>query len=156
MVTVNYHLFYLVDYRDETVPQPWDLQGSNGLVCPLTSGGVVITGTDMGKVAVHVSPLDFEPELSLQGWDEGADVSVYAPHGRLYVDAVAYDYPGLPRLTKHGPGWYRIRCLARNRLAEMNAIKDRAGTEAFSLACWPAPRAPERIHRLEWSIGRAL
>ncbi|MET3722054.1 hypothetical protein [Arthrobacter sp. UYEF21] len=152
-VTVNYHLYCLVDYQDETIPMPRDLEEGNGLICPLNTGAVVISGTDMGKVTVRVKTAEAEPVLSMEGWDEGADVSVHAPHGKLNVDAIAYDFPGLQELTEHGPGWYRIRCLARNRLAEMNSIAHDPNTEEYLLICWPAPQAPEQVHTIQWSMG---
>ncbi|UKA68370.1 hypothetical protein LFT44_08285 [Arthrobacter sp. FW306-05-C] len=152
-VPVTYHLFYLIDFQDETVPAPKDLEESNGLICPLRSGAVVITGTDTGKVTVSVDLHDAEPELSMDGWDEGADVSVHAPHGKLNVDAVGYEFPGLPELSTQGPGWYRIRCLARNRLAELNSIGSDPRSEEYLIVCWPAPPAPERVHAIQWHIS---
>lgn len=153
-VYITYHLFYLVDAQDETVALPNDLQESNGLICPLATGAVVITGTDMGKVTVGVDVLAAEPEPSMEGWDEGAEVSVYAPQGKLNAGSMESGPPGLPELSAHGPGWYRIRCLARNRLAELNSIGSEVNSEEFLLQCWPAPWAPEKVHKIQWHLAR--
>jgi hypothetical protein len=74
----------------------------------------------------------------------------------LNVDAVGYEFPGLPELSAHGPGWYRIRCLARNRLAELNSIGSGPRSEEYLLVCWPAPPAPERVHGIQWHLSGGL
>ena len=83
---------------------------------PLDAGAVVLTGTDTGFITVGVSLLDAEPEFSLDGWEEAVDVSVHAPKVQLAVDRFGKT-PSLPELSTAGPGWYRIRCMARDRLS---------------------------------------
>jgi hypothetical protein len=139
-VDISYGGYRLVDDNIPTIPSPQQLKDCDGLVCPLDAGAVILTGTDAGFITVGVSLLDSEPEFSLDGWEEAVDVSIHAPKGQLAVDGFN-DTPSLPELSTAGPGWYRIRCLARGRLSEFNTISLKS-TEEHLLLVWPAPPAP--------------
>lgn len=115
--------------------------------CPLDAGAVIITGTDTGRVTVGVSVVDSEPEFSLAGWEEAVDVSVHAPEGQLFVDTYFVDSPSLPLLSPTGPGWYRVRCLERGRLTELDT-NSLESTEEHQLIVWPAPPGPEKVHHI--------
>jgi hypothetical protein len=123
-----------------------DLKESTGSSAPLRRGPVVITGTPE-RSCVDVNKTELE--LSLDGWDEGADVSVHAPHGKLNADAERSEFPGLPELSANGRGWYRIRCLARNRFAKLNSIGPDPRSGDYLIVCWPAPPIPERVHAIQ-------
>ncbi|MBT2515447.1 hypothetical protein [Arthrobacter sp. ISL-30] len=150
-VDISYRLYSLVDDNIPAIPSPQQLKDCNGLVCPLDAGAVILTGTDTGFITVGVSLLDSEPEFSLNGWEEAVDVSIHAPKGQLAVDGFN-DTPSLPELSTAGPGWYRIRCLARGRLSEFNTISIES-TEEHLLLVWPAPPAPEKVHHVAFRFG---
>lgn len=148
---ISYRLYYLVDDNIPVLPSPQQLEDCDGFVCPLDAGAVILTGTDTGYITVGVSLLDSEPEFSLDGWEEAVDVSVHAPTGQLSVDGFG-ETPSLPPLSTAGPGWYRVRCLARGRLSEFNTISLRS-TEEHLLLVWPAPPAPEKVHHVAFRLG---
>lgn len=150
-IDISYSLYSLVDDNIPAIPSPQQLKDCNGLVCPLEAGAVVLTGTDTGFITVGVSLLDSEPEFSLNGGEEAVDVSVHAPEGQLGVGGFN-DTPSLPQLSTAGPGWYRVRCLARGRLSEFNTISLES-TEEHLLLVWPAPPAPEKIHHVALRHG---
>lgn len=150
-VDISYRGYRLVDDNIPAIPSPQQLKDCKGLVCPLDAGAVILTGTDTGFITVGVSLLDSEPEFALDGWEEAVDVSVHSPTGQLAVDGFDQT-PSLPELSTAGPGWYRIRCLARGRLSEFNTIS-RESTEEHLLLVWPAPPAPEKVHHVALHIG---
>jgi hypothetical protein len=150
-VDISYRGYRVVDDNIPTIPSPQQLKDCNGLVCPLDAGAVILTGTDTGFITVGVALLDSEPEFSLDDWEEAVDVSVHSPTGLLGVDGFN-DAPSLPELSTAGPGWYRIRCLARGRLSEFNTISLES-TEEHLLLVWPAPPAPEKIHHVAFRLG---
>ena len=150
-VDVSYRDYRLVDDNIPAIPSPQQLKDCNGLVCPLDAGAVVLTGTDTGFITVGVSLLDSEPEFALDGWEDAVDVSVHAPKGQLAVDGFDQT-PSLPELSTAGPGWYRIRCMARGRLSEFNTISLES-TEEHLLLVWFAPPAPEKVHHVALRPG---
>ncbi|TLM80820.1 hypothetical protein [Pseudarthrobacter sp. NamE5] len=150
-VDISYRFYSLVDDHITAIPSPQQLKDCNGLVCPLEAGAVVITGTDTGFITVGVSLLDSEPEFSLDGWEEAVDVSIHSPTGQLAVGGFN-DTPSLPELSTAGPGWYRIRCMARGRVSEFQTISLES-TEEHLLLVWPAPPAPEKVHHVAFRFG---
>ena len=150
-VDISYRLYYLVDDNIPAIPSPQQLKDCDGLVCPLDAGAVILTGTDTGFITVGVSLLDSEPKFSLDGWEEAVDVSIHAPKGQLAVGGFNHT-PSLPELSTAGPGWYRIRCMARGRLSEFNTISLES-TEEHLLLVWPAPPAPEKVHHIALRSG---
>lgn len=142
------NLFQLIDGDDAAFPDPATLEASNGLLCALERGGIVLTGVDMGPVLVSVEPLDAEPPVDLDSWEEIVDVSIEAPTGRLgVVSNLIPDYLGLPLLTAHAAGTYRVRCNAKGRTRALKAIVDEP-LEEYLLQAWPAPHVPPVVHRL--------
>jgi hypothetical protein len=150
-IDISYRLYSLVDDNIPAIPSPQQLKDCNGLVCPLDAGAVVLTGTDTGFITVGVSLLDSEPEFALDGWEEAVDVSIHAPEGQLGV-AGFNDTPSLPKLSTAGPGWYRIRCMARGRLSEFNTISLES-TEEHLLLVWTEPPSPEKVHHVALRPG---
>ncbi|WP_458110985.1 hypothetical protein M1D88_11310 [Arthrobacter sp. R1-13] len=150
-VDISYRGYRLVDDRIPTIPSPQQLKDCNGLVCPLDAGAVIRTGTDTGFITVGVSLLNSEPEFALGGWEEAVDVSVHSPTGQLAVDGFDQT-PSLPELSTAGPGWYRVRCMARGRLSEFDTIS-RESTEEHLLLVWQAPPSPEKVHNIALRPG---
>ncbi|MET3175958.1 UNVERIFIED_ORG: hypothetical protein ABIB52_003831 [Arthrobacter sp. UYCu721] len=150
-IDISYRSYRLVEDNIPAIPSPQQLKDSNGLVCPLDAGAVILTGTDTGFITVGVSLLASEPEFSLDGWEEAVDVSIHSPTGQLAVDGFDQT-PFLPELSTAGPGWYRIRCMARGRLSEFNTISLES-TEEHLLLVWPAPPSPEKVHHVALRPG---
>ncbi len=150
-IDISYSLYSLIDDNIPAIPSPQQLKDCNGLVCPLDAGAIVLTGTDTGFATVGVSLLDSEPEFALDGWEEAVDVSIHAPKGQLAVGGFN-DTPSLPELSTAGPGWYRVRCMARGRLSEFNTISPES-TEEHLLLVWPAPPSPEKVHHVALRPG---
>lgn len=151
-VDVSYSQYHLVDDSIPTIATPQQFNDCNGLMVVLDAGAIVLTGTDTGLITVGVSLLDSEPEFSLDGWEEAVDVSIHAPEGQLGVASLMGDAPSLPELSTAGPGWYRVRCLARGRVSEFQTISLES-TEEHLLLVWPAPSAPEKVHHVAFRFG---
>lgn len=149
-VDVSYRGYRLVDDNIPTIPSPQQLKDCDGPVCPLDAGAVILTGTDTGFITVGVSLLDSVPKFALDGWEEAVDVSIHAPKGQLAVDGFNQT-PSLPELSTAGPGWYRVRCMARGRLSEFNTISLESTEEHLLL--WPAPPSPEKVHHVALRPG---
>lgn len=151
LVRVSYSSFYLTDGPNFVVPMKEDFEGGSGLIFPLSSGAVIATGTDTGPVVVEVELCEQEPPLELVGWEECVDASVHTPLGELFVDSPMDETPDLPILSSAGPGWYRVRCMARHREPSHHHIGMEPTGEAYRFQVWPAPAAPEARHTSIWN-----
>jgi hypothetical protein len=132
--------------------------GHNGLVDLVPPGGAAIfTGVYMGPVAVSVEARRSAPEsVDLDGWDEVVEVSLAVPEGRLEPAAVGLDVEDpFPILTLAGPGDYRIRVHARGRDTDVDGVAEEP-VEQYRIAVWPAPPAPEIIHRQTDGYGAQM
>lgn len=147
-VFVSGNSFQLIDGPEPAFPDPAALEASNGLLCAFERGGMVLTGIDMGTVRVGVQALADEPGLDLNRWDEVVDVSIHAPEGRLGVVSNLGDDPlGLPFLTSHGSGTYRVRVNACGRALAPKAIVNES-EEEYLLQAWPAQATADFTHRV--------
>lgn len=133
---------------------------TNGLITAAPEGGAIVhTGIATGDVAVSVELRDeaAPPGVpSWREWEEIAEITVQAPTGQLRVWALMADAPGLPLLTTHGAGPYRVRVHARGRdIAYDLALIDEI-VEDYLIQVWPAPPAPELIHKQTDKCGAGL
>ncbi len=132
---VEYHQFYLAsgDMDDE-----WDGTCANDLIEPLPAGGaVVITGIALGYVRVEVHCSSDPPPVEAKGWDDIVEATIAVPDGVLNVlgwGATSFDDRNL---AIAGPGMYRVRAHARDRLAQYDLSALRA-KERFMFEIWPA------------------
>ncbi|HEV8626241.1 MAG TPA: DUF6461 domain-containing protein [Acidimicrobiia bacterium] len=140
-VAARDHQLFLVE---GTPPAAVDFS-ANGLVAPVADGLVVRTGTPEGSVNVELRVTEEPPpEVELVGWDEVVEVSWTAPAG-----SAAFVGSGMGARTPPWPGEYRVRVNARGR--------DRAdGREHFRLHVWPAPVAPQTVHKQSDLLGFRL
>jgi hypothetical protein len=146
-IFVSGNSFQLIDGSDPAFPDPAALEASNGLLCAFERGGMVLTGIDMGPVRVDAEALDAESSIDSR-WEEVVDVTLDVPSGRLGVSSNLDAEPtGLPLLTAHGPGPYRVRVSARGRASEVGGIVE-SSNEEYLIQAWPGPAAPANVHRI--------
>ncbi len=131
----------------ETVGEP-----ANGLVHVVPGGFVVRTGTAEGHLSIFLRVQAEEPaELDLEPWHEIVDVSYQAVEGAGSVlGPYAPAGPGLQGATPPWPGPVRARVCARGRdEAVLHA-------ETYEIVLWPAPTAPEVVHKATDRLGHRL
>ncbi|MBL7487492.1 pentapeptide repeat-containing protein [Frankia sp. AgB1.9] len=156
---VGYSQYYLCDYNviPESVGLGQAFQG-NSLVGAGGGHLAVVCGTHFGRIRITVEVRDDEPAAAFDGWAMAVDVSHHSNTGRTWLgDMDTGGPPELWNLTPGGPGWYRVRVRARGRDAARAA-----GTACFNadppieehaVSIWPAPPAPEVVHRSEDEIA---
>ncbi|MCE6994128.1 DUF6461 domain-containing protein [Saccharothrix sp. S26] len=133
-VPVRDHHFTLTEAEAGTPVAP-DFS-ANGLVTT-TPGGIAVRTAADHPVDVQLSVLTGPPDEDLEWWDEVVELSWRAERGDARI-------PGRPgRRQRHHaatppwPGDYRVRVHARGR--------DGNDAEAYHLAVWEAPPAPEHV-----------
>jgi hypothetical protein len=153
-IDVTYHQFWLLDSGQRTRPT----NALNGLVGVAPPGAAMIwTGIHSGSVTLSVEARAAAPEtVDVAGWDEVVEVSLAAPAGHVRPAALMADVPHpFPELTAAGPGDYRIRVHARGRDENSDGV-DFEPVEEYLVMAWPAPPAPERIHRQSDAFGAGM
>ncbi|WJV51677.1 hypothetical protein [Streptomyces flavofungini] len=133
---------------------------SNGFVAVMASGALIATGIHTGPVRVQaITSAEPPPALGEDdpAWDEIVEVTVQAPAGHLQVESLhtgAID--GLPPLSLHGSGPYRLRVHARGRHIGRDKVRDEP-VEDYLLLTWPAGTATEvEILRSSDEIRQAM
>lgn len=124
---------------------------ANGLVEPVNGGVAIRTGTGDGTVRVMLRVAEEPPpEVEVASWDEVVEVSWTASTGLASVLSAAGEPPHqLLEQTPPWPGDYRIRVHASGR-------DDSDQTESYLLVVWPAPTAPQVIHKRTDRLGHRL
>ncbi len=130
---------------DLALPETYD-----GLIAATAGLAIVRTGTQSGWVAVRIAVAGAAPGLDTDGWDEVAEVSLYAapdsPGLSVTSDGTGPDE--LAALTPAGAGSYRVRVHARGRDAGAAAdVVAGAPVEEHLIQVWPARPAPEAVHK---------
>ena len=154
IIEASDHQFLLQDAERYGHP----VNGHNGLVELAPPGGAIIfTGVHSGPIAVSVEARRSAPDgVGVDGWDEVVEVSLSVPQGQLKPAAPMDDVADpFPILTLAGPGDYRIRIHARGRDTEIDGVVDEP-VEQYRIVVWPAPPAPEAIHRQTDACGAAM
>jgi hypothetical protein len=132
------------------VPDTVDFSG-NGLVTVVDGGVVIRTGTT-GPVRVIVRALAEAPPQVQPSWHEVVEVSWRADHGRASVTGPnGTPHSKLRWVTPPWPGDYRLRVHARGR-----DEVDEPDLESYEVLVWPAPSAPEIVHRRTDRLGHRL
>lgn len=143
------HSFVVVDGPEFPIETA---RWSSGVAAQMTTGTMIYTGVNKGRVQVSVHILE-EPPIAythdlwktLEGWDDVADISVYAPAGQLAVHQQTYgpfdSPPDLPILSATGPGTYRLRVHAAGRDRYYDKNEDNS-EERYHIAVWPADPQP--------------
>lgn len=130
---------------------------SNGLVDPLDSGAMIITGVEVGYVLVEAEVLALAPaSVALDGWDDVAEVSVQCPHGDAWVASGQDLPPGLPLLTPAGPGSYRLRVHAAGRDVALDDPVSDEPVEHYLIVIWPAPPSADELIKATDERGRGF
>ena len=136
---------------DLALPETYD-----GLIAATAGLAIVRTGTQSGWVAVRIAVAGAAPGLDADGWDEVAEVSLSAapdsPGLSVISDGTGPDE--LAALTPAGAGSYRVRVHARGRDAGAAAdVVEGAPVEEHLIQVWPAPPAPEAVHKTAGGEG---
>lgn len=143
--------FYILD--GEQAGFPWR-ENTNGLVA-LSSGIAVFTGTGNGQVPVSVQLYDAPPPVAYDAWDEIVEVSYYTARGDARICSWQREpAPGIPTVSRYGPGTYRVRAHAKGRDTSRDALRVLA--DEFCFAIWPAPGEATTIHKTTDEVGRVL
>jgi hypothetical protein len=158
VIQVTHSQYYLGELGSLTSPDMY--QGFNGLISSNGELGVIMTGTESGPVTVSAHWIDRECAPDLDPWDEVVEVSMRFPvYGAVVygpVDSKA-DERLIPKLE---PGSYRIRVHARGRDAgrALSTVSDGSArpVEEHLLLAWPAPPAPEKLHKLTDAYGASV
>lgn len=139
--------------REFALPDPG---GASGLAGVSPGLAIVITGTQFGNVSVSVQAGESDPGLDTGRWDEVVEVSVVSgPGGQGLSVGSGGDIPyEFLHLTPPGAGSYRVRIHARGRDAgaRKDVVEDRP-VERHLIQIWPAPPAPEIIHKTTDELG---
>jgi hypothetical protein len=139
--------------QEFVVPDPG---GANGLVGVAPGLAMVVTGTQFGNVSVGVQAGESDPGLDIGQWDEVVEVSlVSGPDGEgLSVTSDGDESHEFLHLTPPGAGSYRVRVHARGRDAgaDRDVVSGRP-VEEHLIHIWPAPEAPETVHKTTDEIG---
>ncbi|WP_322759028.1 hypothetical protein [Frankia sp. Cr2] len=154
---VFYGQYYLCDARvipdQETLLKVHD---ENSLIKAGPGHLVVLCGTHTGNVRLTVILCPAEPALGLDAWDAVVDLSHYSAEGDTWLT----EWGGEPRwdaglLSHTGPGWYRLRLEVRGRDEAMkfNTVLGEP-VEEHAISIWPAPPAPEQVHKMADDFGR--
>jgi hypothetical protein len=160
VVTTRLHVadgYYWISAGDPgqefVVPAPG---GANGLVGVSPGLAMVSTGTQFGNVSIGVVAGESDPGLDTGQWDEVVAVSlVSGPDGEgLSVTSDGDSAHEFVHLTPPGAGSYRVRVHARGRHAgaEADVVSGRP-VEEHLVQIWPAPAAPEIIHKTSDETG---
>jgi hypothetical protein len=130
---------------------------SNGLIVLMSAGATIYTGIHTGHVHVTAEALAQAPgHVDDQPWDDIIEASVAAPAGDLRIQSLEYGtVAGLPPLSPHGPGSYRVRAHVRGRDEFYDSIQNEP-TEFYLLLAWPAGPAPAAILRASDRTGAEL
>lgn len=147
-IHVDYGTFFLID---DGIPLPESystMSGTSGLVLTSPGSTVIFTATHTGEVLIELDVRDSAPgTVDLTSWDEAVELSlVTGDAGEMVLAAgtALTGLPGNPDLTPSGPGSYRLLVQARGR----TTTSRRPGIpEEYRLHIWPAPPAPEDIHK---------
>ncbi|MFJ5220580.1 hypothetical protein ACIP98_38600 [Streptomyces sp. NPDC088354] len=153
-IHVSHAQYWLAELGTLDAIRPEMYQHFNGLVSAHEYLAIVMTGTEFGVVSLSVDWRETEPLLDF-GWDEIVEVSMLFEDepGALFGprDQDAHAFPQI------SPGSYRVRFHARGRdraCAARTVLE--SPLEEHLVVAWPAPSAPEVVHKLTDSYGAEI
>jgi len=146
VVHLCYHQFGVIDGGGNVPVRA--AQRTNALVDVYEGAAVVATGIHTGVVTVTTEARPTPPaSIELDPWDEVVDVTVAMPGGDGRLVVLMADVPAtFGCLTPTGPGTYRLRAHARGRDTAIDGTAFEP-FEHYRLVLWPAPPAPQVIHK---------
>lgn len=134
-VWAEYHQFYLMSPENDELAAPTE---DNRLLAPMPGGGAIVTtGVSLGGVRYAARPLREAPAPESESWDDIVEATISVPDGVLNVVGWAAGSIDERNLAIAGPGMYRVRAHARDRLAQYDLSALRA-KERFMFEIWPA------------------
>lgn len=134
-VWAEYHQFYLMSPQNDELAAATE---DNRLLAPMPGGGAIVTtGVSLGGVRYAARPLREAPVLESDGWEDIVEATISVPDGVLNVVGWAAGSVDERNLASAGPGMYRVRAYARDRLAQYDLSALRA-KERFMFEIWPA------------------
>ncbi|MCD0452119.1 hypothetical protein LO762_23425 [Actinocorallia sp. API 0066] len=145
---VHHHQYFLVDTEADNLPSTSAVK--NGLIGADTNGVCVLAGLHTGPIWLDVEPLDTEPALDLDDWEEIVEIGYPATSGALEVSEWGSgERDDLPDLIG-GPGEVRVRISTRGRPAghAADALNNEdEPVEEHRLQIWPGPGPTETVHK---------
>ncbi|MER5501909.1 hypothetical protein ABT096_32545 [Streptomyces sp. NPDC002561] len=130
---------------------------ANGLIAATTNAAAIHTGIKKGNVHLDTCLFDTEPALDPDTWDEVIDTTFTSTTG--YARIGSYEHAMNLNIAHQGPGTYRLRLHAKGRDSQPGASRRRnskPSAEHYLFHIWPAPAAPETVHKATDTIGRTL
>ncbi|MFI1397244.1 hypothetical protein [Streptomyces sp. NPDC020681] len=150
---------FLVEYDDaDTIGR---IHAGNGLAAGGPEHLTVLSGTHTGEITLTTEQLQDAPPPPGDEWETAVDVSICSTSGALWLAQWGGDVvPDAGNFAISGAGWYRVRVQTRGRDAgrgpEASDVPDApASVEEHCLTIWPAPPAPDLVHRAADAIARA-
>ncbi|MFE7426005.1 hypothetical protein [Streptomyces sp. NPDC057545] len=128
----------------------------NGLIAVTRNAAGIHTGIKKGNVHLEARLCNAEPALDVSDWDEVIDTTFTSTTGHALIGS--YEHALDLNVAHQGPGSYRLRLHARGRDSEPGASRRRNSkpTEHYLFHIWPAPAAPETVHKATDTVGHAL
>ncbi len=133
-----------VDYSQYWVTAGPDVGANEDLIPGLLEGLgpqaiLIVTGRQWGRVPVRVLATADPPAGLEPGWDVVAEVDLECPDGEISVlDWGGPDHPEFGQLAVAGPGRYRFRVHAKNRVQTTDGQRS---AEEHYLRIWPVSDA---------------
>ncbi|MGW3167874.1 hypothetical protein ACWC9Q_34785 [Streptomyces sp. NPDC001142] len=128
----------------------------NGLIAVTRNAAGIHTGIKKGTVHLEAQLFDTEPALDTGDWDEVIDTTFTSTTGHALIGS--YEHALDLNIAHQGPGTYRLRLHARGRDFQPGTSRRRNSkpTEYYLFHIWPAPAAPETVHKATDTVGHAL
>lgn len=118
----------------------------------------VSCGTHAGSIRLTVESRMDPPRPPGADWEAVVDLSLYSVTGELGVQpwgGQAADEAVRGNLAAAGAGWYRVRVETRGRDTGRALNVANPWVEEHRLTLWPAPPAPDHVHRVTDEVGKA-
>ncbi|GGK73340.1 hypothetical protein [Mangrovihabitans endophyticus] len=128
---------------------------SNGLVQPMATGALLYTGIDLGLVSVTLDLTTGHRIPDPGEWDDIVETTIRTD-GDLRIESFEHGpVTAFPSVATAGPGTYRLCAHVRGRDVAYDAVANHPD-EQYLLVVWPAPAAPDIVHRSTDECGRNL
>ncbi|KOV26981.1 hypothetical protein ADK60_20310 [Streptomyces sp. XY431] len=118
----------------------------------------VSCGTHAGAIRLSVEGRMDPPGPPQADWETVVDLSLFSAAGELGVQpwgGQAADGAVRGNLAVAGAGWYRVRVETRGRDKGRALNVANPWVEEHRLTLWPAPPAPDHVHRVTDEVGKA-
>ncbi|MFI6985846.1 hypothetical protein ACIBSV_45790 [Embleya sp. NPDC050154] len=153
-VHVDHNTLELVD-ADPSGHEPRSAT-RDGLVTYAPGTTHIVVGTQMGSPLVTIEVSTVPPvEVDMDAWDEIVEFSQTTFMGEVVIfDSVVGTRRDLPSLILEPGSSFRVRCHARGRDEACRPAVNHSPEDSYLIQMWPAPTAPEKIHKLTDDFGK--